>query len=315
VKRALDPIDLGGVKTYPLAERPGKVGVAEFAVGWTPGGSLAAFLERLPQLLAGSDLKAVIAAIISAHRRQRPVIFGLGAHVIKVGLGPIVIDLMQRGIISAVALNGAGLIHDLEVAMTGRTSEDVGSALDDGRFGMAGETAAVIQRAVATPAAVVEGLGRAAGAAILASGFPFAHYSILAAGARRQIAVTVHVAIGTDVIHMHPGFDAARTGAASHLDFRLFAAQVARLEGGVFINAGSAVILPEVFLKAVSLARNLGHRIDAFTSVNLDCIRHYRPMVNVVQRPTARGGRGISLIGQHEILLPLIAAGVIEALG
>jgi len=315
MKRDVGPIDLGRVKTVPLAERTSQVGTAAFAAGWTPGGTFSAFLERLPKVLAASDLKAVIVAIVGAHRRQRPVIFGMGAHVVKVGLSPIVIDLMQRGVISGVAMNGAGIIHDLEVAMAGRTSEEVGPALDDGTFGMAEETAAVIRQAVATPASQVEGLGRAVGAMILGSGFPFRQNSILAAGARLKIPVTVHVAIGTDILHMHPGFDAARTGAASHLDFRILAAQVAQLEGGVFLNAGSAVILPEVFLKTVSLARNLGHRLEAFTTVNLDFIRHYRPLVNVVQRPTARGGRGINLVGHHEILLPLIAAGVIEALG
>jgi hypothetical protein len=315
MKRDVEPIDLERVKTYALADRPGKVGAAEFAGAWAAGGTFSAFLERLPKALAASDLKAVIAAIVAAYRGQYPVIFGMGAHVIKTGLGPIVVDLMQRGVISGVAMNGAGIIHDLEVAMAGRTSEEVGPALDDGTFGMAGETAAAIRQAVAAPASQTDGLGRAVGTFILSSGLPFAPKSILAAGARLGIPVTVHVAIGTDIVHMHPGFDAARTGAASYLDFRILAAQVARLEGGVFMNAGSAVILPEVFLKTVSLARNLGHRLDHFTTVNLDFIRHYRPTVNVLQRPTARGGRGISLVGHHEILLPLIAAGVIEALG
>jgi hypothetical protein len=291
------------------------VGAAEFAGAWAAGGTFSAFLDRLPKALAASDLKAVIAAVVAAYRGQYPVIFGMGAHVIKTGLGPIVVDLMQRGVISGVAMNGAGIIHDLEVAMAGRTSEEVGPALDDGTFGMAEETAAAIRQAVAAPASQIDGLGRAVGTHILNSGWPFAPKSILAAGARLGIPVTVHVAIGTDIVHMHPGFDAARTGAASYLDFRILAAQVARLEGGVFMNAGSAVILPEVFLKTVSLARNLGHRLDHFTTVNLDFIRHYRPTVNVLQRPTARGGRGISLVGHHEILLPLIAAGVVEALG
>jgi len=314
MKPDVGPIDLRGVRTHALADRPSKLGVAEFAGVWAPGGTFGAFLERLPRVLAAADLRAVIAAIVSAYRGRHPVILGMGAHVIKTGLSPIVIDLMQRGIISGVALNGAGIVHDLEVAMAGRTSEEVGPALDDGSFGMAAETAAVLHRAVAASASQVEGLGRAVGAHILSSGFPCAANSILAAGARLDIPVTVHVAIGTDIVHMHPGFDAARTGAASFLDFRILAAQVARLEGGVFMNAGSAVILPEVFLKTVGLARNLGHRLDRFTTVNLDFIRHYRPTVNVLQRPTARGGRGIHLVGHHEILLPLIAAGVIEDL-
>ncbi len=315
MKPDVGPIDLSRVKTHPLAGRTRNVDTAEFADVWAAGGTFSAFLERLPKVLAAADLKAVIAAIVTAHRGEHPVIFGMGAHVIKAGLSPLVVDLMQRGVLSGVAMNGAGIIHDLEVAMTGRTSEEVGPGLDDGTFGMAEEPAAVLRQALAAPASQVEGLGRAVGTLILESGFPFTQNSILAAGARLKTAVTVHVAIGTDIIHMHPGFDAARTGAASHLDFRILAAQVARLEGGVYINAGSAVILPEVFLKALSLVRNLGHRPRAFTTVNLDFIRHYRPMVNVLQRPTARGGRGINLVGHHEILLPLIAAGVIEALG
>jgi hypothetical protein len=315
MKPDLGPIDLKRVKTHPLAGRTRKMGAAEAAGVWAAGGSFSAFLERLPKVLAAADLKAVIAAIVAAQRGERPVIFGMGAHVIKAGLGPIVVDLMQRGVFSGVAMNGAGVIHDLELAMTGRTSEEVGPGLDDGTFGMAEDTAEAIRRAVAAPASGSEGLGRAVGSLIQQSGFPFAQVSIMAAGARLKTPVTVHVAIGTDIIHMHPGFDAARTGAASHVDFRILAAQVARLEGGVYINAGSAVILPEVFLKALSLVRNLGHRPRAFTTVNLDFIRHYRPMVNVLQRPTACGGRGINLVGHHEILLPLIAAGVIEALG
>jgi hypothetical protein len=314
MKADIEPIDLKRVKTYSAADRPSKVTVAEFASGWTPGASFAAFLERLPNILAAADLKAVIAAIVEAHRKQRPIIFGMGAHVIKVGLGPVVIDLMERGLITGVAMNGAGIIHDAELAMTGRTSEDVGPALDAGSFGMAAETSAVISSALESAIVGETSLGRAVGHMLLSSGFPFTGKSILAAGARLGLPVTVHVAIGTDIIHMHPGFDAARTGAASHVDFRILAAQVACLEGGVYINAGSAVILPEVFLKAVSLARNLGHRLDAFTTIDLDFVRHYRPTVNVLQRPTARGGRGISLVGHHEIMLPLIAAGVIESI-
>ena len=315
MKRDVEPIDLSRVKTYRLAGRFSKVSTTEFAAAWTRGASFSSFLDRLPNLLAAADLKAAIAAVAAAHRSRRPVIFGMGAHVIKVGLGPIVVDLMERGIITGVAMNGAGIVHDLELAMAGQTSEEVGPALDEGTFGMAEEPPGVIRRALEVSAARSEGLGRAVGRIMLESGFPFAAKSILAAGARLGIPVTVHVAIGTDTVHMHPGFDPARTGAASHLDFRILTAEVVQLEGGVYLNAGSAVILPEVFLKAVGLVRNLGHRLEAFTTVNLDFIRHYRPMVNVVQRPTARAGKGISLVGHHEILLPLIAAGVIEALG
>ncbi len=307
----IEPIDLRRVRTYPLAERASKVDTTGFAAVWTRGGSFSAFLEGLPAVQAAADLKTAIAAVAEAGRARKPVIFGMGAHVIKVGLGPVVIDLMARGVITGVAMNGAGIVHDTEVAMVGRTSEDVGRSLEDGSFGMAEETAGFLSRAVASGD---DGLGRRVGRAILAARLPFAAKSILAAGRRLGLPVTVHVAVGTDIIHMHPGFDAARTGAASHLDFRTLAAEVAELEGGVYINAGSAVVLPEVFLKALNLARNLGHRVDRFTTLDLDFIRHYRPMQNVVTRPTARGGRGISLIGHHEIMIPLIAAGVIEAL-
>ena len=310
-KPEIEPVDLHRVRTTPLAERASKVATADFAAAWTPGGSFADFLTRMPAVLAGADLKSAIAAVAAAARARRPVIFGMGAHVIKVGLGPVVVDLMERGILTGVAMNGAGIVHDLEVAMVGRTSEDVGPSLDDGSFGMARDTGDFLGRAVAGGEG---GLGRSVGGAILAAGLPFAAKSILATGRRLGLPVTVHVAVGTDIIHMHPGFDPARTGAASHFDFRLLAAEVADLEGGVYINAGSAVILPEVFLKALSVARNLGHRVDEFTTLNLDFIRHSRPMQNVVTRPTARGGRGISLIGHHEIMIPLIAAGVIEAL-
>ena len=307
------PIELGRVVTGPIADRPSKVGQAAMATPWSAGGSFAAFLDRLPDLLAAADLKAVVAALVRARRLGAPAILGMGGHVIKVGLGPVVVDLMERGVVTGVAMNGAGIVHETELAMTGRTSEDVGPALDDGTFGMATETNVFVQRAL-SDAPAGTGLGRAVGRALLAAGLPHASRSILAAAARLGLPATVHVAIGTDVLHMHPGFDPGRTGAMSHLDFRILAAQVARLEGGVYVNAGSAVILPEVFLKAVGLARNLGYRLDAFTTVNLDFNRHYRPTVNGLQRPTSRGGRGIGLVGHHEILLPLIAAGVIEAL-
>jgi hypothetical protein len=221
---------------------------------------------------------------------------------------------MDRGIISGVAMNGAGIIHDLEVAMTGQTSEDVAATIDDGSFGMAQETCAFLSEALEQSDLNTAGLGQSIGRSILDHQLPLADQSILAAGCRLGIPVTVHVAIGTDIIHMHPGFDPARTGKASHRDFRLFTSLVATLEGGVYLNVGSAVILPEIFLKAVTLARNLGHTLDNFMTVNLDFNRHYRPLTNVIQRPTARGGTGINLVGHHEILLPLIAAGLIEEL-
>jgi hypothetical protein len=309
------PIDLSGVKTYRLADRKSKVRSDDFAKTWQKGSSFQDFMAHLPDILAGRQLKNVIAAIVAAYRAGRTIMFGMGAHVIKVGLNPIVIDLMERGVITSVAMNGAGIIHDVELAMVGQTSEDVATALDDGSFGMAGETCALLAEALDAGQNNDAGLGAAVGRIILDQGLPLANLSILAAGARLGIPVTVHVAIGTDIIHMHPGFDARQAGAASHRDFRLFASVVSTLEKGVYLNVGSAVILPEIFLKATTLVRNLGHPLNDFTTVNLDFIKHYRPLTNVINRPTAKGGQGINLVGHHEILLPLIAAGVIEEIG
>ncbi len=239
----------------------------------------------------------------------------MGAHVIKVGLNPVVIDLMERGIITAVAMNGAGIIHDSELAMAGQTSEDVSASIGNGSFGMAHEINSFLSDAIHKAGQKSSGLGETIGLAMIEGNLPFLDQSILAAGARLGIPVTVHVAFGTDIIHMHPGFDPNAAGAATHIDFRTFASVIATLEGGIYLNVGSAVILPEVFLKAVTLVRNLGHNLDNFTTVNMDFIRHYRPITNVVNRPTARGGQGFDLTGHHEIMLPLIAAGVIEEIG
>jgi hypothetical protein len=306
------PLDLSNVKTYPLAQRKSKVSTSDFAKTWQKGGTFKDFMGGLPDILAGSQIKAVVAAIAAAFQNKKTVLFAMGAHVIKVGLNPMVIDLMERGVISAVAMNGAGIVHDLELAMIGRTSEDVATALGDGSFGMARETCEFLNAAVARTRNESAGLGDAVGRAILENNLPDSKYSILAAGVRLGIPVTIHVAIGTDIIHMHPGFEADAAGSASHRDFRTFASVISTLEGGVFLNVGSAVILPEIFLKAVTLARNLGYVLDNFTTVNLDFIRHYRPMTNVVHRPTAQGGQGYHLTGHHEIMVPLIAAGVIE---
>jgi hypothetical protein len=309
-----EPLKLENLKTYSLAERPSKVSLADCARRWQPGGSLASFLQNcLPSVLAAGELKTVIGAVADAHRRKLPVVLAMGAHVIKVGLNPVVIDLMEKGILTCLAMNGAGIIHDFELAYAGHTSEDVAVALEDGSFGMAAETCSYLGRAIQNAAASEQGLGQAVGETILAADLAYSGSSLLAAGARLGIPVTVHIALGTDIIHMHPEFDPAAAGAASHRDFRTLAAVLADLEGGVFLNVGSAVILPEVFLKALTLVRNMGHRVKRFTTVNMDFIRHYRPMTNVVQRPTAEGGHGYNLIGHHEIMLPLLAAGVIEA--
>ena len=307
-----NPIDLSGVKTYNLSDRKSKVTAEDFAKTWQKGASYRTFLENLPDILAGDQLKSVIPAIVKAYRNNHTILFGMGAHVIKVGLNPIVIDLMERRLITGVAMNGAGIIHDVELAMVGRTSEDVAAALDDGSFGMARETCTFLSEAITSARKKSTGLGEAVGRTILEKRLPLMEKSILATGARLGIPVTVHVAIGTDILHMHPGFDPQAAGAATHRDFRLFTSIVAALDKGVYLNVGSAVILPEIFLKAITLARNLGNTLEDFTTVNLDFIKHYRPLTNVINRPTAKGGRGINLVGHHEILLPLIAAGIIE---
>jgi deoxyhypusine synthase len=276
------------------------------------GASLTAFLDGLPGLLGAADLRRAVDAAARAHARRRTILWGLGAHVIKVGLAPVVVDLLERGLATGVLLNGAGCVHDLELALVGRTSEDVAASLDDGTFGMARETAERLNAAIADGARDGLGMGAAVGREIETGRYPHRARSILATAFRLGIPATVHAAIGTDVHHMHPSADGAALGATSYRDFETLAGLVATLEGGVLFHAGSAVILPEVFLKALALARNLGHRVRRFTTVDLDMIRHYRPQENVVRRPTRLGGTGISLVGQHEILLPLLAAAIVE---
>jgi hypothetical protein len=314
VKRRLPRIDRTLVRTVSARTRPSRVKKSDEARPHRPGASLRAFLAGLPDILAGADLRAVIDASARAARSDKLLLWGFGAHLIKVGLAPVLVDLMERGLVGGVLMNGAGCVHDLELAMMGRTSEDVARSLDDGSFGMARETAEALNAAIADGNARGLGMGEAVGRAILGGRYPHKRRSILASAARLGIPVTVHVAIGTDIHHMHPSADGAALGATSYRDFELLTRLVAALEGGVLFNIGSAVILPEVFLKALALARNLGHKVDRFTTVNIDFIRHYRPQVNVVERPTRKGGRGYSLTGHHEILFPLIAAGLIEAL-
>ncbi len=312
MSKPITPIDPASLKTYALESRKSKVDRSDFARPWKPQGSLEQFLESLPGVLGAEDFKAIVSAIAKAHRAEKSVVVAMGAHVIKVGLSPVVTDMMERGIITAIAMNGAGIIHDLELAIIGRTSEEVLEGLEQGAFGMAKESAEFLNRAIFEGAEAGVGLGQAVGRRIMRKNLPFAEESILATAARLEIPATVHVAIGTDTIHIHPEFDPEAAGKTSHLDFRLFASVVAGLEGGVYMNVGSAVILPEVFLKALTLVRNLGHKVERFTSVNMDFIRHYRPTTNVVSRPTSRGGAGFTLIGHHEIMFPLLAAAVIE---
>jgi len=314
MKQKIRPIDTGKIKTYSLKERESKVSRERFGRILPPGGRFSDFLQSLPDILAGSDLRAIVKRVAEAVRNGRPVLIGMGAHVIKVGLNPILIALMEKGVISGLAVNGACIIHDTEIALAGRTSEDVAAALGGGDFGMAEETAVFLNEAIVRGAQEGLGLGEAVGRKILESGSPYAHLSLLATAARLDIPLTVHVAIGADIIHMHAKADGAAIGKTSLHDFRVFCSLVAMLDGGVYFNIGSAVILPEVFLKALSVARNLGHEVKRFTTVNMDFIRHYRPMTNVVSRPTMDGGRGYCLVGHHEIMVPLLAAAILEEL-
>jgi deoxyhypusine synthase len=318
MKRRVPPappaLDLSRVRTYPLRSRRSKVAKQFIATPPRKGMSLARFLTGLPNILAARDFRAAAQAIAARHRAGKRIVLGMGAHPIKVGLSPLIIDLMERGLLSAVAMNGACIVHDFELAYAGETSEDVASNLADGQFGMAEETGRFLNQAIAA-AGAEQGLGEAVGRQILEADFRNPRLSILAAGARLGIPVTVHVAIGTDIIHMHPNADGAAIGAASLHDFRRLAAVVGGLRGGVFINLGSAVVIPEVFVKALNLARNVGKRVDRLVTVDMDFIRHYRPGVNVVQRPTASDGQGYRFTGHHEIMFPLLCAAVLEELG
>lgn len=307
------PLDLGQVRTYPLAERKSKVSLADFARPHTPGAGLRAFLDSLPRILAGDSLRALVRDILRAKESGKPILWGMGAHVLKVGLSPILIDLMEKGFVTGIALNGAGVVHDFELAVAGQTSEEVAEGLGSGEFGMARETGEEINQAMVQGDRDGLGLGAAVGRHLAQRRPPHLEVSLLASAYRIGIPATIHVAIGTDIVHMHPACDPAALGRGSHLDFRLFAAQVAELGGGgVYLNVGSAVLLPEVFLKAVTLARNLGHDLSDFATANLDFIQSYRPLTNVVQRPTRGVGRGYSLTGHHELLLPLLAAALVE---
>jgi hypothetical protein len=309
----MKPLDLAGVRTYPLADRKSKVTLGDFARPHSAGASFATFLDSLPRLLGAEALRQVAAEIQRARSAQKPVLWGLGAHVLKVGLSPLIVDLMERGFVTGLALNGAGIVHDFELAVAGQTSEEVEAGLGAGEFGMARETGEEINRAITEGDRDGLGLGAALGRYLEERRPPHLAVSLLAAARRLGVPATVHVAVGTDIVHMHPACDPAAVGRATHLDFRLFAAEVAALGGGgVYLNVGSAVLLPEVFLKAVTLARNLGHDLTDFATANLDFIQSYRPNTNVVQRPTRGVGRGYSLTGHHEILVPLLAAALVE---
>lgn len=305
--------DLSGVQTYPLASRKSKANAADFASPYRPGSGIRGLLESLPEMLASADFRAVVRAMLDAQRGGRGLLWGIGAHVIKTGLSPVVIDLMERGFVSAVATNGAGIIHDFELALSGATSEEVDEALGPGKFGMADETGRLLNAAIRDGVARGQGIGQAVGEYL--RGMKPAHesLSITAAAARLGIPLTVHVGIGTDIIHMHPDASGAALGEGSLRDFRYFVSNVGRLAHGMYLNCGSAVVLPEVFLKAVALVRNRAISLEGLTTVNLDFMKMYRPQTNVVSRPVAGIGKGYSLVGHHEIMIPLLAACVIDA--
>jgi hypothetical protein len=313
-KYGKQPMDLAGLQTVGLHERGGKVKIEQFASAYRQGAGMAGWLDSLPHLLAADSLRAVAAAVAEARARRRAIIWGMGGHVIKCGLAPVLIDLIRRGYATAFAMNGSAAIHDFEIALAGHTSEDVEAVLPDGRFGAAEETGREMNVAIAKGNGDGLGMGEALGRALDAQAPPHGECSLVLQAYRSGIPLTVHVAIGTDTPHMHPAADPAAIGSATHRDFRLLCSSVADLnEGGVYLNVGSAVVMPEVFLKAVSAVRNLGHPLAAFTTANFDFLQHYRPRVNVVERPHAGGtGKGYAITGHHEIMVPLLAAALIE---
>jgi len=315
---SIQPITLGTVRTYPLASRKSKVSVRDFAKVPGANSSLAKFLDSLPNILSAEDLRHLLGAIHNARRQRKAILWGIGGHVIKVGLGPVLIDLMKRGFVSGLAMNGAALIHDFEIALAGNTSEDVEAGLGEGQFGMAAETGEYINEIAKLSHRIRIGYGEAAGQYLSSGiiGVKHADSSVLVAAYKYRIPVTIHLAIGTDIPHMHPAANGAALGDATHHDFHLFCALVQHMHpGGVYLNWGSAVLLPEIFLKAISVVRNLGVALRPITTANFDFIQHYRPLQNVVKRPTAsphrRGGpesHGYAITGHHELLLPLVAA-------
>jgi hypothetical protein len=309
------PLDVSGLKTVPIQARGGKVRVDHFARPYTKGNSIIQFVDSLPRLLAADSLRSVAEAILSAKAAHKPVIWGIGGHVIKCGLAPILIDLMERGFATAFAMNGAAAIHDFEIAIAGHTSEDVESVLPDGRFGSSEETGREFNVAITDGNRHLLGVGEAVGRHLeRIAKSAFSRQSLLHEAYKALIPVTVHIAIGTDTPHTHPRADGASLGEGTLRDFRLFCSLVKEMDsGGVYVNVGSAVIMPEVFLKAVSVVRNVGNPLTNFTTVNFDFLQHYRPRANVVERPHAgAGGKGYSITGHHEIMIPLLAAALIE---
>jgi deoxyhypusine synthase len=309
----LEPISLDKVNTYPLASRESKVTVADFGKPVTESSALSEYLDSLPNILAVQTLGELAIQIRRARRLHKPIIWGIGGHVIKTGLGPIIVDLMRRGFVTAIAANGSVLVHDAEIALVGSTSEDVDATLGAGGFGGAEETGRLLNDAARDGANTRVGLGEAVGRALLALKPKYQQASLLCAAYEAHVPFTAHVTIGGDIAHFHKSADGAALGATSHTDFRLLAELVRRMdEGGVYLNIGSAVTLPEVFLKCVTLVRNLGQKLDDITTANFDFIQSYRPLTNVVRRPTADGaGRGYAITGHHELTIPLLAAELI----
>jgi hypothetical protein len=310
------PVDLAPVKTYSIRTRDNKVNIRQhFACVPEAGMSFADFFDRLPRLLGADQLRGVVEAVVRAREKGRPVVLAMGGHVVKCGLQPVLKSLIDAGVITAVAMNGSAAIHDFEVSLVGATSEDVGAVLHSGDFGFSEETGGGMNRALKAALPLGVGFGEAIGRKIVDDRHPHREFSVLAACVEKGIPVTVHVALGTDIIHQHPEADGAVTGEMTFRDFRLLTSVVADLgHGGVWLNVGSAVLLPEVFLKALSIAQNLGHHVDDFTTANFDMIQHYRPLTNVVKRPTSGSGRGYTITGHHEINIPLFAAAVLEKL-
>lgn len=308
----VEPLDLSRISTYPLASRQSKVSADDLGQPIAGEASVKDFFSSLPNILAARDLKELAALVRQARSANRAIIVGMGGHVIKTGLAPILIDLMRRGFATAFVMNGSAMIHDFEIALTGATSEDVDATLESGSFGMAEETGRIINEATVAGAADRLGMGESIGRRLQQIKPPHADKSVLHSAYEAGVPVTVHVAMGTDIVHIHPSADGAAIGQTTHDDFRLLCSIVRELDrGGVYLNLGSAVVLPEVFLKTVTVVRNLGYGLTDFTTANFDFIQHYRPLTNVVRRPVAGSGRGFSFTGHHELMIPLLAASIL----
>jgi len=310
------PMDFSKIRTYSIQNRNNKVNIRDHFSGIPePGMSFRAFFDSLPRLLGADNLRCVADAVVRARENGRPVILALGGHVIKCGLQPVLKRLIEADIVTALAMNGAAAIHDFEVSLIGATSEDVATVLHSGHFGFSDETGREMNRALREGIAEGIGFGEAIGRRIIENHHPFMKFSLLAACVEKRIPATVHVALGTDIIHQHPEADGAVTGEMTFRDFKLLTSVVSDLSGGVWLNVGSAVLMPEIFLKALSIAQNLGHHVEDFTTANFDMIQHYRPMTNVVKRATSKSGHGFSITGHHEIIIPLLAAAILERTG